>query len=84
VQQIVATELLIAAQAITLSEPHLPPAQFPLGIGSAAAYHVLRAAIPAALDGDRWLHADLAVALDLVRTGRIIGAVAPAIASAAP
>jgi len=84
VQQIVATELLNAAQAITLSEPHLPPAQFPLGIGSAAAYHVLRAAIPAALDGDRWLHADLVAALALVRSGRLADAVAPALADVAP
>ncbi len=67
VQQIVATELLIAAQAISLTEPLL--GQFALGAGSAAAYTAVRERIPAALEGDRWLHADLAGALGLVRRG---------------
>jgi histidine ammonia-lyase len=84
VQQIIATELLLAAQAITLSEAQLPPQQFALGAGSAAAYAALRAAIPAALDGDRWLHADLVAALALVRSGRLADAVAPALADVAP
>jgi histidine ammonia-lyase len=84
IQQIIATELLLAAQAITLSEAQLPPQQFALGAGSAAAYAALRAAIPAALDGDRWLHADLVAALALVRSGRLADAVAPALADVAP
>jgi len=73
VEQIVATELLIAAQALSLVEPHL--GTFPLGAGSAAAYAAIRERIPAALDGDRWLHADLAEALDLVRSGAVLAAV---------
>lgn len=73
VEQIVATELLIAAQALSLVEPHL--GAFPLGAGSAAAYTTIRERIPAALDGDRWLHADLAAALELVRSGALLAAV---------
>jgi histidine ammonia-lyase len=73
VQQIVATELLIAAQAISLTEPLL--GQFPLGDGSAAAYAAIRERVPAALDGDRWLHADLTAALDLVHSGAVREAV---------
>jgi histidine ammonia-lyase len=69
VQQIIATELLLAAQAISLTEK--PLAKFPLGAGSAAAYAAIRQRIPPALDGDRWLHADLAEALDLVRSGAV-------------
>jgi histidine ammonia-lyase len=72
-QQIVATELLLAAQAISLSEPLL--GQFALGAGSQAAYAAVRARIPAALEGDRWLHADLAAALELVRAGTVREAV---------
>jgi histidine ammonia-lyase len=73
VQQIVATELLIAAQAISLTEPLL--GQFALGQGSAAAYAAIRERLPAALEGDRWLHADLAAALELVRSGSVRRAV---------
>jgi histidine ammonia-lyase len=73
VQQIVATELLIAAQAISLTEPLL--GQFALGKGSAAAYSAIRKRIPAALEGDRWLHADLVAALDLVRSQAVLQAV---------
>lgn len=72
-QQIVATELLIAAQAISLTEPLLQ--QFALGAGSAAAYAALREAVPPALEGDRWLHADMAVALGLVQQGAVRQAV---------
>ncbi len=73
VQQIVATELLTAAQALSLTEPLL--GQFPLGAGTSAAYAAIRERIPAALEGDRWLHADLAAALDLVHTGAVRQAV---------
>jgi histidine ammonia-lyase len=73
VQQIVATELLIAAQGISVTEPRL--GQFALGTGSRAAYAAIRGRIPAALEGDRWLHADLGAALDLVRSGAVRRAV---------
>jgi histidine ammonia-lyase len=73
VQQIVATELLIGAQAISLTEPLL--GTFPLGQGSAAAYTAIRGRIPAALEGDRWLHADLGAILDLMRSDAVLEAV---------
>lgn len=73
VQQIVATELLCAAQAISLTEPLL--GRFALGSGSAAACAAVRQRIPAALDGDRWLHADLTAALELVQRGAVQSAV---------
>jgi histidine ammonia-lyase len=73
VQHIVATEMLIAAQALSLTEPLL--GGFNLGRGSAAAYATLRQHIPAALDGDRWLHADLIAALELLRSNAVLQAV---------
>jgi histidine ammonia-lyase len=73
VQQIVATELITAAQGISLTERLL--GQFTLGRGSAAAYEAVRERIPAALEGDRWLHADLKAALDLVQSGSVQHAV---------
>jgi len=72
VQQIIATEMLIAAQAISLTEQWL--GRFSLGEGSAAAYAAIRERIPPALEGDRWLHADLLSALDLVRSGAVLNA----------
>ena len=70
VQQIVATEMLLAAQAISLTEPLL--GRYRLGRGSSAAYEAIRERIPAALEGDRWIHADLAAALELVRDGTLL------------
>jgi histidine ammonia-lyase len=77
VQQIVATEMLMAAQAISVTEPLLKP--FSLGRGSAVALAALRERIPAALEGDRWLHADLVAALELLRDGPVLRAVEQAI-----
>ena len=77
VQQILATELITAAQGISLTEPLLD--QFTLGRGSAAAYAAVRERIPAALEGDRWLHADLKAALDLVQSGSVQHAVEEAV-----
>jgi histidine ammonia-lyase len=77
VQQIVATELITAAQGISLTERLL--GQFTLGRGSAAAYEAVRETIPAALESDRWLHADLEAALDLVQSGSALHAVEEAV-----
>ena len=77
VQQIVATEMLVGAQAISLTEALLE--EFPLGQGSAAAYAAIRERIPAALEGDRWLHADLVAILDLVRSNVVLEAVERAV-----
>ncbi len=73
VEQIVAVELMMAAQALALVEDRT--AAFPLAPATEAALAVLRERIPPALDGDRWWHADLAAALDLLRGGRILAAV---------
>jgi histidine ammonia-lyase len=72
-EQIVAGELLMAAQALTLVEPLA--ADFPLGKGSQAAMDAIRAAIPPAIEGDRWYAAEMRQALDLVRSGAVADAV---------
>ncbi len=77
VQHIVATEMLIAAQALSLTEALL--GGFDLGRGSAAAYAALRQHIPAALEGDRWLHGDLIAALELLRSDAVLQAVEQAV-----
>ena len=76
-EQIVAVELLMAAQALSLVEPITQ--KFPLGAGTQAAFAAIRAAIPAALEGDRWWSHDMARALDLVRDGTVLGAVEAAV-----
>lgn len=76
-EQILAGEILLACQALSLVEPlagHLP-----LGRGTAAALAAVRAEIEPALDGDRWYHAELAQALDLGRSGRLLRAVEAAV-----
>lgn len=77
VEQIVAGELLMAAQALTLVEPLAK--DHPLGKGSQAAMEAIRAVIPPALDGDRWYATEMRQALDLVRSGAIVEAVESAI-----
>ncbi|MEA1833155.1 aromatic amino acid ammonia-lyase [Methylobacterium durans] len=77
VETIVAGEILMAAQALTLvadlARDH------PLGRGSRAALEAVRAAIPPALDGDRWYHTELERALALLRSGAILAAVEDAV-----
>jgi histidine ammonia-lyase len=63
-QYIVGVELLLAAQAISMTE-HLLPG-FVLGKGSQAAYDAIRCKIAPCLDGDRWFHDDIAQAHELV------------------
>jgi histidine ammonia-lyase len=77
VEQIVAGELLMAAQALTLVEP--VAREHPLGKGSRAAMEAIRAVIPPALDGDRWYATEMRQALDLVRSGAVVEAVESAI-----
>jgi histidine ammonia-lyase len=77
VEQIVAGELLMAAQALTLVEPLAR--DYPLGKGSRAAMDALRAVIPPALDGDRWYATEMRQALDLVRSGAVVQAVESAV-----
>ncbi len=77
VEQIVAGEILMAAQALTLVDP--VAGNHPLGKGTQAALDAVRAVIPPALDGDRWYATEMAQALDLVRSGAVVQAVEDAI-----
>ncbi|WP_372426240.1 HAL/PAL/TAL family ammonia-lyase [Salinarimonas chemoclinalis] len=76
-EQVVACELLMAAQALSLVEPIAP--DHPIGRGSRAALDAIRAVIPPALEGDRWYAAEMAQALDLVRSGAVVRAVEDAV-----
>lgn len=72
-EQIVAGEMLMAAQALSLvadlAKDH------PIGKGTQAALDAIRAVIPPALDGDRWYHTEMVDALALLRSGAIVEAV---------
>ncbi len=70
--QVLAIELLLAAQALDLRRPLAP------GLGSRAAHAAVRARVPH-LEADRLLRADLVAALELVRDGRVQAAVESAI-----
>ncbi len=72
-QYIVGVEMLLAAQALTMTEDLLPG--FVLGQGTQAAYDEVRRQIPASLDGDRWFHDDIAVAHSFVTSGSVRAAV---------
>ena len=72
-QYIVGVEMLLAAQALTMTEDLLPG--FVLGVGTQAAYDEVRHQIPACLDGDRWFHDDIAAAQSFVTTGSVRKAV---------
>ena len=72
-QYIVGVELLLAAQALTMTEPML--ADFVMGQGTQAAYDEIRRQIPACLDGDRWFHHDVQVAQSFVVSGSVRAAV---------
>jgi histidine ammonia-lyase len=78
VQQIIGTELMLACQALDVTRP--THGGFALGRGSQAGLEAVRERVPAALDGDRWMHDDLRAALSLVvdravasRVERVVG-----------
>jgi len=71
-RQVLAIELLLAAQALDCRAPLRP------GRGSAAARDAVRARI-APLDGDRYLKADLDAALGLCEDGSVLAAVEAAV-----
>jgi histidine ammonia-lyase len=77
VEQIVAVEMLMAAQAFSLVSER--SAAHPLGTGTKAAFDAIRAEIEPALDGDRWYHHELKSILELARSGRISAAVEEAV-----
>ncbi|MFL6716867.1 MAG: histidine ammonia-lyase [Burkholderiaceae bacterium] len=70
---IVGVEMLLAAQALTMTESLLPG--FVLGVGTQAAYDEVRRQIPACLEGDRWFHNDIEVAHSFVVSGSVRAAV---------
>lgn len=76
-EQVVAGEILMACQALTLVEelgrPH------PIGAGSRAALEAVRAVIAPSLGGDRWYALEMAQALELLRSGKIVAAVEAAV-----
>jgi histidine ammonia-lyase len=72
VRQVIAIELLLAAQALDLRAPLAP------GRGSAAARDAVRGAVPR-LEDDRYLKADLDAALALVENGAVLRAVEAAV-----
>jgi histidine ammonia-lyase len=76
-EQVVAGELLMAAQALSLVEPIAR--DYPLGKGTRAALEAIRAVIAPALDGDRWYATEMGQALDLVRSGAVVAAVESAV-----
>ena len=76
-QYIVGVEMLLAAQALTMTEELLK--DFMLGQGTQAAYEEIRRQIPACLEGDRWFHDDVQAAHDFVVSGSVRQAVIAAI-----
>ncbi|MFO1149477.1 MAG: aromatic amino acid ammonia-lyase [Alsobacter sp.] len=76
-EMIVAGELLMAAQALSLVEPIAK--DHPLGAGSRAALEAIRAVIPPTLDGDRWYATEMQQALELVRSGAVLEAAEAAV-----
>ncbi len=68
-QYIIGVEMLLAAQALTMTESLLPGVV--LGKGTQAAYDEVRRQIPACLDGDRWFHDDVQTARSFVITGSV-------------
>lgn len=72
-QAIVAAELLIAAQGLSLSELLL--AEYPLGTGTSAAFQAIRQKVPATLGNDRWVYEDLEAVKAMVIDGTLRHAV---------
>ena len=72
-QYIIGVEILLAAQALTMTEELL--AGFVMGKGTQAAYDEVRRQIPACLDGDRWFDRDIAIAHSFVTSGSVRAAV---------
>ncbi|MDH7796145.1 MULTISPECIES: aromatic amino acid ammonia-lyase [unclassified Beijerinckia] len=77
VEQIVAGEILLATQALSLIEK--VAAQHPIGSGTQAALGAVREIIAPALDGDRWYGIEMVQARDLVQSNAIVTAVEKAV-----
>jgi histidine ammonia-lyase len=76
-EQVIAGEMLMAAQALSLVEPIA--ATSPIGKGSKAAMAAIRSRIAPALDGDRWYAAEMEAARAMVADGSIVAAVEAAV-----
>ena len=76
-QYIVGVEMLLAAQALSMTAEALAP--FELGTGTQAAYDAVRQRIAACVDGDRWYHDDIAIAHNFVTSGTVRAAVEQAV-----
>lgn len=76
-EHIVAIEILLAAQALSLVEPFVKGR--PLGRGTQAAMAAMRAVVPPSLDGDRYFARDIEAAVRMVQSGRLLDAVTGAI-----
>jgi histidine ammonia-lyase len=72
-EHIIAIEILMAAQALSLVEAITP--KHPIGVGTAAAMAALRKEIEPSLDGDRFYAVEMQKAVDIVRSGRLLDAV---------
>lgn len=75
-QAVVSAEILIAAQALTLTQQSF--SAYPIGRGAAAALEEVRSAVPAMLGDDRWVYDDVESVRCLVRDGKLISAVTAA------
>ncbi|GAB7536612.1 HAL/PAL/TAL family ammonia-lyase [Burkholderia sp. 3C] len=75
-QAVVGAEVLIAAQALSLTQQAY--SAFPLGRGAQAALERVRAEVPAMLGDDRWVHDDVEAVRALVRSGALAQAVTAA------
>ncbi len=76
-EQVIGSEMLMAAQALSLVEPVAK--DHPIGKGSAAALAAIRSRIEPALDGDRWYAAEMEEARRMVEDGSVVEAVEAAI-----
>ena len=76
-QQIIACEILMACQALTLVADI--SRAYPPGTGTGAAMAAVREKIAPSLEGDRWYATEMGQALELLRTGAIVRAVEAAV-----
>ena len=76
-EQIIAVEILMACQALSLVGELAK--EHPLGTGSAAALAAVREVIAPSLDGDRWYASEMGAALALLRSGAVVSAVEAAV-----
>jgi len=72
-QAVVSAEILIAAQALSLTQQTF--SAFPIGKGALAALEKVRSEVPAMLGDDRWVYDDVESVRCLVRDGKLINAV---------